>query len=139
MISAAEFELMVRRCLSHGVPSGIVADVFQLPPDVVHEAKKELTVAEYGTADQAEYTEWLQWKTLERIHWILENGSPADITKISTTVLGRQIASQGKRTPTSQTEAMARIDERMADMRSGDPVPRAPSRFVVGAAVPDDG
>jgi hypothetical protein len=138
-INSAEFTLLVRRCLSHGVPTGIVAEVFALTEELVKKAKAEILTAEYGTADQAEYLDWLQWKTLERCAWIMEHGSAAEVTKIATSVLGRQIASAGKRTSDVQREAVERLSASMERMRTGTVESEvAPSRFVVQGGE-DDG
>jgi hypothetical protein len=118
-VTDAELLLIVRRCLSFGVPSGVVGDVFGLDRDYVERIRRELLVGEYGTADQAEYLEWLQWRALDRCQWIVDHGSPADVTKVATAVLSRQLVTQGKRTSDAQRQAMERISGRLADMREG--------------------
>lgn len=128
---------MVRRCLAHGVPTGVVAEIFELDREKVAEAKKQLQVTEYGTSDLAEFRENLEWKTLDRCNWILEHGSPSEISKIATTVLGRQIAKGAKVVSDSQREAQAGLASKMEAMRSGPTRETEPSRFVIGPAAAD--
>lgn len=137
MITVDEFEAMVRRCLEHGVPTGIVAAIFGLDESLVKQAKTDMFVTEYGTADQSEFLAWLEWKTLERCYQIVQHGTPAEVTKVATTVLGRQIARQAKMTGETQRQAAEALTERMEAMRQGQRRPEAPSRFVVKA--PEDG
>lgn len=132
-ITAAEFETLVRRSLSCGVPTSVVAEVFALTEDVVRQAKREVLSEAYGTADQAEYLEWLQWRTLERCFAIIEKGSPADVTRIATTVLGRQIATAGKRTSEVQRDALEQLERRLSEMRQAPTAAAEPGRFVVRA------
>jgi uncharacterized membrane-anchored protein len=137
-MTEAEFELMVKRCLSNGVPVGVVAQVFELDRETVAEAKKELLVTEYGTADLAEFREHLEWKTLDKCRQILDTGSPAEAARIATTVLGRQIARGAKTISDGQREAQQSLAAKMEAMRTGDPAPAPkPSSFVVGSAVHD--
>lgn len=130
-ITAEEFEALVRRSLAHGVPTAVVAEVFALTEAVVKRVKRDILIEQYATADQAEYLEWLQWQTLERCYRIISEGAPADVTKIATAVLGRQIATQGKRSSEAQRAAAERLEETMAKMRSGAVREAEPGRFVV--------
>ena len=139
-MNAAEVGLLVRRCLAHGVPTAVVAEVFDLTEELVKKEKVDGLVAEYGTADQAEYLDWLQWKTLGRCQWIMEHGSAAEVTKIATSVLARQIASQGKRASSAQREVAERLAASMEKMRTGRPeTTTLPSRFVVREGAEIDG
>lgn len=137
MISTAEFAVIVRRCLENGVPVTVVARIFTLDRDLVAEARRELTVRDYGTAELGEYRQWLEWKTLATCHHLLESGSPAEKARIATQVLGRQIA----RAPGGETdaakEARERIEATLENMRGGPVVVAAPGRFVLGPARED--
>jgi hypothetical protein len=138
-ISSREFELLVHRCLAAGVPSGVVAQVFELEPELVAEARKHVLVTEYGTADQEEYRQQLEWKTLQKCQLIMDSGSPADQARIATQVLGRQIAKGGKMESESNRQARERLEEQLTRMRESPAAVGAPSRFVLGPAVPDGG
>lgn len=131
--------MLVHRCLSAGVPPGIVAQIFELDAELVSEARKQVLVTEYGTADQEEYRQHLEWKTLAKCQDIMENGSPADQVRIATQVLGRQIAKGSKAESETSRASRERLEEQLASMRSAPPVVAGPSRFVMGPARADEG
>lgn len=133
MITEAEFELLVRRSLENGVPSGIVSAIFGLDEAVVKRVRTDVLVKAYGTADQAEYLEWVEWKTLERCYQIVEHGTPAEVSRVATTVLGRQIARRSKATGETQRATMEELAQAMEEMRTGTAPVGEPSRFVVTA------
>jgi transposase-like protein len=137
VITDAEYLLMVRRCLENGVPVSVVARIFELDPELVAEARRDLLVAEYGTAEQSEYRASLEWKTLATCHQILESGSPAEKARIATQVLGRQIAKATGGESDASKEARDKLEQAMASMRSGPVVVAPPGRFVLGPARED--
>lgn len=137
-VMAAEIlELIVKRLLEAGVPSGVVATVFDLDAEIVATLRRELLVEEYGTADQTEYLTWLQWKTLERVQAIIERGTPAEVSKIATSVFGRKIAASGRQASEGQKEALEKMTATLAAMREGVARTTEPSRFVVTGATED--
>jgi hypothetical protein len=131
------YELLVRRCLESGVPTGVVADVFELPADVVKELQKLVRVERYGTADMAEYLDNIQWQTLERAQQMLDDGSPEQAARIVSAVFGKQIAAAGKR-PSEGLEAQrAEMMAALTGMRDGGVADSEPGRFVVGNTAVD--
>jgi len=135
----AAYEALVRRSLEHGVPSEVVSEVFSLPPDLCKEMRREVLVAEYGTADQAEYLEHLQWRTLKRAGQIIDHGSVADANRVAGAVLGRQIAAAGKRPSEGTREAIDDLMDHMKGIRESPSKATPPGRFVVGVGARSDG
>ena len=131
------YEALLRRSLERGVPSGVVADVFELPADVVKEMAKEVKVTRFGTADQGEYLENIQWETLERTQQMVRTGTPDQVARIATAVFGKQIQAAGKRPSSSLVESQADIMEAFAEIRGSSGKPARPGRFVVGNVAVD--
>ena len=131
------YEGLIRRSLEHGVPHEIVAAVFEIPADIAKEMQREVRVVQFGTADQAEYLDHLQWLTLKRVGQTIEHGSPAEASRVATAVFGRQIAAAGKRPSEGMSEARRELMEAMAGMRDGPARPSMPGRFVLGGATED--
>lgn len=137
-----EYELLVRRALENGVPHNIVAVIFELDPAVTKDLQKEVQVAEYGTEDQDEYLAHLQWKFLKHTGETIDTGSPAEVARLTSAVLGRQIAAAGKRPSSGTTEAREQLMAMLGGMRTGSVATLpAPGQFVVGggARADDDG
>ena len=126
------FEALVRRSLERGVPTQAVADIFDLPLDVCKEMAKECKVTRFGTADQGEYTDYLQWETLQRTEHILRTGSADQVARIATTVFGRQIQAAGRRPSGALEEQREELMEVFRGIREGPPLAASAGRFVVG-------
>jgi hypothetical protein len=126
------YEALVRRSLERGVPSNIVAQVFELPPDVVKEMQREVRVATYNTADQAEYLDYIQWETLRRTEEMIRTGSPDQVARIATAVLGRQIQAAGKRPSSALEDQRAELMEAFRSIREAPAIVRSAGRFVAG-------
>ena len=126
------YEALLRRSLERGVPSAAVAEIFELPLDVVRELAKEVKVARFNTADQGEYLENIQWLTLERTEQMIRTGTPDQVARISTAVLGKQIAAAGRRPSSALEEQRAEIMEAFAGVRESRSQQSRPGRFVVG-------
>jgi hypothetical protein len=126
------YEALLRRSLERGVPSGVVAAVFDMPVDVVKEMAKEVKVSRFNTADQGEYLENLQWETLERVEQMIRTGSPEQAARIATAVFGKQIQAAGRRPSSAATERQSEILEALAGVREGSAGSSRPGRFVVG-------
>lgn len=131
------YESLIRRSLEHGVPPEIVAAVFDIPADIAKEMQREVKVAKFGTADRAEYLEHLEWQALERVGRTIEHGSPAEVSRVTTAVFGRQIAAAGKRPSDALTDARSNLLSAFADMRDGPARVSEPGRFVLGGASED--
>lgn len=131
------YEGLIRRSLEHGVPHEIVAAVFEIPADITKEMQREVRVSQFGTADQAEYLDHLQWLTLKRVGQTIEHGSPAEASRVATAVFGRQIAAAGKRPSEGMSEARRELMDAMSGMRDGEGIPTGPGRFVLGGATED--
>jgi hypothetical protein len=131
------YEALLRRSLERGVPSGVVAEVFELPVDVVKEMAKEVKVARFGTADQGEYLENLQWETLERTEQMIRNGTPDQVARITTAVFGKQIQAAGRRPSSALEEQRAEIMEAFAGIRESAAPQSRPGRFVMGNIATD--
>jgi len=131
------YEALLRRSLERGVPSGVVAEVFELPTDVVKEMAKEVKVTRFNTADQGEYLENLQWLTLERTQQMIQSGTPDQVARIATAVFGKQIQAAGKRPSSALVESQADIMEAFAEMRGSSGRGERPGRFVVGNVAVD--
>lgn len=134
MLSADELESLVGSLLIEGVPVGVLSRVFQLDPELVKDAKSKVRVQQYGTDDLQEYTEQLQWDALESARDTLANGSASEKTKLMSSVLGKQIALNARRTPEGQRRTQEALIDVFAKMRT-DEAPEAvePSEFVVRA------
>jgi hypothetical protein len=126
------YQALLKRSLERGVPSDALADIFELPVDVVKEMAKEVKIERFGTHDQAEYLENLQWITLERTEQIIRHGSPDQVARIATTVFGRQIAVASKRPSSALEEQRADILEMFRGVRESAPRATGPGRFVMG-------
>jgi hypothetical protein len=131
------YEALIRRSLENGVPHQIVAATFELPVDVVKEMQREVHVTQYGTADQSEYLDHIQWLTLKRAAQMIEHGSPAEAAKVASAVLGRQIAAAGKRPSDQLTKARTELLAAFAQTRGGEAQRGRAGRFVVGNATMD--
>jgi len=131
------YEALLRRSLERGVPTGVVAEVFELPPDVVKEMAKEVKVTRFNTADQGEYLEYLQWLALERTEQMIRSGTPDQAAKIAAAVFGKQIQAAGRRPSSALVESQADIMEAFAEIRGSGSKPARPGRFVVGNVAVD--
>jgi hypothetical protein len=131
------YEALLRRSLERGVPTDAVADIFGLPKETVKEMAKEAKVGRFNTADLAEYTENLQWETLERTQQIIRNGSPDQVARIATAVFGRQIQAAGRRPSSALEEQRADLMGAFAGIREGTPSQTRPGKFVVGNVAVD--
>jgi hypothetical protein len=131
------YEALLRRSLERGVPTGVVAEVFELPVDVVKDMAKEVKVERFGTADQGEYLENLQWQTLERTEQMIRTGSPDQVARISTAVFGKQIQAAGRRPSSALEEQRAELMDAFRDIREGGPRQTRAGRFVVGNVATD--
>ena len=131
------YEALLRRSLERGVPSGVVAEVFELPADVVKEMAKEVKVTRFNTTDKAEYVEHIEWETLERVEQMILSGTPDQAARIATTVFGKQIAAAGKRPSSALVESQSDIMEAFAEMRGSAGLSARPGKFVVGNVAVD--
>lgn len=137
-ITDREFALLVRRSLERGVPSGVVADIFGLDKALVGDMQREVHVTMYGTDDQAEYLENIQWAVLDKAHWMIQHGSAAEAVAMARSVFGKQLSLAGKRTPEHQQAKIDELEEVMREMREGAPSASGEaSPFVVTGAVED--
>ena len=131
------YEALLRRSLERGVPSGVVAAVFELPLDVVKEMAKEVKVTRFNTADQGEYLEHIQWETLERVEQMIRSGTPDQAARIATAVFGKQIQAAGRRPSSALEEQRGELMDAFRDIREGGPRQSSAGRFVVGNVAVD--
>ena len=131
------YEALLRRSLERGVPDAAVADIFDLPVDVVKEMSREVKVTRFNTTDKNEYVENLEWETLERVGQMVRMGSPEQVARISTAVFGKQIQAAGRRPSSAATERQSEIMEALASVREGGAQAARPGRFVVGNTAVD--
>jgi len=124
----------VNALLSEGVPSGVVARVFDLDEGLVKQQQKRLRIDRYGTADMDEYMEQMQWDAIENARQVLATGTNSERARFVNQVLGRGLASQSRRVSDSVREGRERLVAELESMKSGGPT-EAPeterSRFVV--------
>lgn len=118
-LTGKELELIVERLLTEGVPSGVVARVFQLDGEVVRQAVRQMRVNRYGTEDIQEYTEQLQWDAVEHARHILAHGSETDKMKLTNFTLGKHIALGARRTPEGQRRTQEELLDALRHMREG--------------------
>ena len=131
------YEALLRRSLERGVPNAAVADIFELPLETVKEMSRECRVGRFGTHDQGEYLENLQFETLERVQHIIRHGSPDQVARIATAVFGRQIAAASKRPSTTAEDQRTELMEALTGVREAPTRAAAPGRFVVGNVAVD--
>ncbi|MGA9527158.1 MAG: hypothetical protein WBS24_03470 [Terriglobales bacterium] len=132
-----EFEHLVVRSLELGVPTHIVAELYELPLATAKEIQKQVRVRDFTTDDQAEFVENLQWRALQEADRMLRSGSPDQAMKIVTSTFGRQIQAAGNRPSDKVTERRNELMETLRSMRESPAVPAAPGRFVLGNAGTD--
>ena len=131
------YEALLRRSLERGVPPDAVAQIFELPLDVVKELTKEVKVTRFNTADKNEYLENLEWLTLERVEQLIRSGSPDQAARIATAVFGKQIQAAGRRPSSALEEQRSEIMEAFAGVREGRARADRPGRFVMGNTTTD--
>jgi hypothetical protein len=125
---------LVERCLTEGVPPGVVARIFGLDVQLIKDAQKQLRTKRYGTDDLVEYTEQLQWDAVDKAREILNSGSAADQTRFIAGILGKQVAIAARRTPAAQRDSQEKVLSMFESMRNSEPKEAEPrSRFVVRA------
>lgn len=130
--TAKELEATVNALLAEGVPAGVVSRVFDLDEDLVKEQKKRVRVQKYGTADQDEYLEQVQWDAIELTRQVLATGTNAEKARFVNQVLARGIASQSKRVSDSVKEGREELARELEAMKSGGTTPdERRSAFVV--------
>jgi glutamyl/glutaminyl-tRNA synthetase len=126
------YEALLRRSLERGVPDAAVADIFDLPVELIKEMSREVKVTRFNTTDKNEYVENLEWETLESVAQMIRTGSPEQAARIATAVFGKQIQAAGRRPSSAATERQSEIMEALAEIREGSSSPMKPGRFVVG-------
>jgi hypothetical protein len=131
------FEALLRRSLERGVPSDAVAEIFGMPVDIIKEMAREVKVKRFNTADQQEYLDFLQWETLERVTQMVRTGSPDQVARISTAVLGKQIQAAGRRPSSALEEQRSVLLDAFRGIRESPSSATRPGRFVVGNTVVD--
>ena len=127
-----EFQFLVTRSLELGVPTHIVGELFELPQATAKDIQRQVRVTQFGTDDQAEFVENLQWRALQEADRMLRSGSPDQAMKIVTSTFGRQIQAAGNRPSDKVTERRNELMETLRSMRESPAAPAAPGRFVLG-------
>ena len=127
-----EFQFLVTRSLELGVPTHIVGELFELPQATAKEIQRQVRVEQFGTDDQAEFVENLQWRALQEADRMLRSGSPDQAMKIVTSTFGRQIQAAGNRPSDKVTERRNELMETFRSMRESPTPPASPGRFVLG-------
>ena len=116
-MTGKELRDIVNRCLSEGVPPGVVARVFELDIDLVKETQREVRVKKFGTDDQNDYFEAMVWDTIEWVRTTLTTGTPADKAKVATAILGKQMTAALRRAPQGDREDADELMTAFARMR----------------------
>jgi hypothetical protein len=127
-----EYQHLITRSLELGVPTHIVAELFELPVASAKEIQKHVRVSMFSTDDQAEFVENLQWRALQEADRMLRSGSPDQAMKIVTSTFGRQIQAAGNRPSDKVTERRNELMETLRSMRESPAQPATPGRFVLG-------
>jgi hypothetical protein len=127
-----EFQFLVTRSLELGVPTHIVGELFELPQATAKDIQRQVRVTQFGTDDQAEFVENLQWRALQEADRMLRSGSPDQAMKIVTSTFGRQIQAAGNRPSDKVTERRNELMETFRSMRESPTAPATPGRFVLG-------
>jgi hypothetical protein len=130
-MTGEELETLVVRLLERGVPHSVVADTFDLDPDLVRTTQKEVRVQRYGTDDMTEYMEQLQWDAVDEARRIIEDGSATEKKQVLGMVLGKQVALAARRTPESVRNSQEAVLGLLQGMRGGKSKPKetGPSKF----------
>jgi hypothetical protein len=143
-MTSDELEYVVERCLTEGVPSGVVARIFDLSPDLVREAQSLLRIRRYGTDDLAEYTVQTQWDAVEQARRVLNHGSPTERTRFAAALLRAPMNRSAKDVPDHVRRLQSEVEETMKHMRGGDasepdeqPAEPERSRFVAVVGGPE--
>ena len=127
-----EYQHLIVRSLELGVPTHICAELFELPQATAKEIQRQVRVEQFGTDDQAEFVENLQWRALQEADRMLRSGSPDQAMKIVTSTFGRQIQAAGNRPSDALERRRSELMDTLARMRES-PAPAAgPGRFVLG-------
>lgn len=131
----AELEYVVGRCLTEGVPSGVVARIFELSPDLVRQAQSILRIERYGTDDLAEYTVQAQWEAVAQARNVFAHGSPTEKARFAASLLRGPISRSAKDVPDEVRRLQAEVTETMRSMREPGEAPAEAerSRFVATA------
>ena len=128
----AEFEHLLVRAIELGVPTHIVAELFELPQATAKEIQKQVRVVQFNTDDQAEFVENLQWRALQEADRMLRSGSPDQAMKIVTSTFGRQIQAAGNRPSDALERRRSELMDTLARMRESPAPVAGPGRFVLG-------
>ena len=119
-MTSDELEYVVERCLTEGVPPGVVARIFDLSPELIREAQSLLRIRRYGTDDLVEYTVQTQWDAVEQARRTLNNGSPTERTRLAAALLRAPMNRSAKDVPDHVRRLQTEVEEKMRQMRGGD-------------------
>jgi hypothetical protein len=127
-----EYQHLIVRSLELGVPTHIVAEVYELPVATCKEIQRQVRVTQFSTDDQSEFVENLQWRALQEADRMLRSGSPDQAMKIVTSTFGRQIQAAGNRPSDKVQKRRDELMETLRQMREAPAVATVPGRFVLG-------
>ena len=127
-----EYQHLIVRSLELGVPTHICAELFELPQATAKEIQRQVRVEQFGTDDQAEFVENLQWRALQEADRMLRSGSPDQAMKIVTSTFGRQIQAAGNRPSDALERRRSELMDTLARMRESPAPVAGPGRFVLG-------
>jgi hypothetical protein len=133
---------LLRKGLNVGIPPTALANMFDLPPEVVKNASITVRRETYGSSELSEVLSFLTWKAIETQFKIIEKGSPELSLKASQMVLGKALATSVRQTPEEVKNAREELlavlgQQRILDIEGEEIEPQA-SSFVAADEPPDD-
>jgi hypothetical protein len=135
---------LLRKGLNVGIPPTALANMFDLPPEVVKNASITVRRETYGSSELSEVLSFLTWKAIEKQFAIIEHGAPELSLKASQMVLGKALATSVRQTP--EEVAMARENllavarqDRIIDIEGEELEPQASTFMAVVESTDDQG
>ena len=115
-----EFEDVVERLLTVGVPPTAIAKAFEVDVFVIKEKLSGMRVERYGAAELAEAMGQLQWDALERVKDMMDNAPYNQRSKLITGILGRTMSLTARQSPETMGNVRVELLDLYAKMGSPD-------------------
>lgn len=100
--------------LENGVPSAVVARVFEIDEQDAKTLLSSLRARRYGSSEITELMQGLLFKAYARTVYMMEHGNPAEKQRVTSLVLNRGLAMMGKQSP----ETFERMRDDMLSLMS---------------------
>jgi hypothetical protein len=133
---------LLRKGLNVGIPPTALANMFDLPPEVVKNASITVRRETYGSSELSEVLSFLTWKAIEKYFHIIDKGSPEVALRAAQTILGKALATSVRQTPEEVKMAREELlavfaQDRILDLE-GEEVEAEASAFVAADESFDD-